>query len=98
MDDCACGGDRLGHMRAAKSVERFDLEMLAQSENRLLRQKRITVVPKHTDNAFELPLLLVTDEKFWRRDACQLVEEGLSILQLRKSELARAEIGVGKAK
>jgi hypothetical protein len=37
MNDCSGGGDGLGHLCAAETVERFNFEMLAQSENRLLR-------------------------------------------------------------
>ena len=64
MNNCSSGGDRLEHLRAAKSVERFDLEMLAQSENRLFRQKRVTIVAKRASDLVEVMLLLIADEEF----------------------------------
>ena len=44
MNDRPGRGDRRRHLRAPEAIERFDLEMLAQSEARLFRQKRVTVV------------------------------------------------------
>src|SRR5439155_24052590 len=64
MHNCPSGGDRLEHLRAAKSVARLDLEMLAQSENRLFRQKRVTIVAKRASDLVEVMLLLIADEEF----------------------------------
>src|SRR4029453_2020487 len=98
MDDCSSGGDCLGHLRAAETVKRFNFEMLAQRENRLLRQKRITVVPKHPGNVGELLLLLIADQNFRGADSRQVIEQRLSILRLRQPELARAQVRVCEAK
>jgi len=46
MNHRSRSGDRLRHLGAAKSVERFNSEMFAQSEDCLFRQKRVTVVLK----------------------------------------------------
>ena len=44
MHDCACRRNGGRHLLAAKSVERLNLEMLAQCEDCLFQQKRIAVV------------------------------------------------------
>src|SRR5437016_3620036 len=90
MDDRAGGGDRLRHLCAAESVQRFNFEMFAQGEGRLFRQKGITVVTERCGNLGELLLLLIANEKFRWRDTGQFVEERLSIFQLCHSKLARA--------
>jgi len=50
-------GDRLRHLGAAKSVERPNFEMFAQSEDCLFRQKRVTVVFKRVIDFADLLLL-----------------------------------------
>ena len=54
MNDGARGADRRRHVGAPEPVERFNTEMLAQSEARMLRQKCEIVVGK---SAFDFPEL-----------------------------------------
>ena len=44
MNDCARGRDCLRHVRATKTVQLFNLKMLAQREARVLGQKGIAVI------------------------------------------------------
>src|SRR5438128_6912064 len=97
MDNRARGGDGLRHLPAAKSVKRFDLEVFAQGEDCLFRQKRIAVVAKRIRDFLELLLLLIADEKLRRRNARKFVQQRLSILRLGQAKLARAEIGIREA-
>ena len=62
MHDRACGGDRRRHVGATETVERFDLEMLAQSETRVLWQKSVIVVGQRAIEFAKLVLLVVADQ------------------------------------
>ena len=62
MNDRAGSRYCLGHLRAAKSVERFDLEMFAQREGRLFRQKCIAVVLKCVIDFTDVLLLFRADQ------------------------------------
>jgi hypothetical protein len=59
---------------AAKSLERFDLEVFAQGKDCLFGQKRVAVVAKRIRDFLELLLLLIADEKLRRRNARKLVQ------------------------
>ena len=98
MHDRAGRSDRRGHVRAAEAVERFDLEMFAQGEGRLFRQKRVAVVFERVIDFAGLRFLFRADQQFRRRNARQFVEERLSILHLGQSKLPGGEIGVGETK
>src|SRR5436305_817611 len=67
MNDRARSRYSLQHLRAAKSIQRFDFEVLAQSKDCLFWQKRVAVVAKRILNFLKLLLLLVADEKSRRR-------------------------------
>ena len=62
MDNRTGRADRCRHLRATEPVERFDLEMLAQRETRLLRQKRVGVASQRVVDLGELISLLVADQ------------------------------------
>src|SRR5438094_9136763 len=97
MNDRARSRYRLQHLRAAKSIQRFDFEVLAQSKDCLFWQKRVAVVAKRILNFLKLLLLLVADEKFRRRNTRYFVEQRLPVLQLSDPEFTGDEIGVRKA-
>jgi len=61
MDDRAGSRYALRHLGAAKSVQRFDLEMFAQREDCLLWQKRIAVVIERVIDFADLLLLFRGD-------------------------------------
>ena len=63
MNNCACGGDRLRHLRAAKTVQRFYLEMFAQGEARVFRQERIAVVLDRVIDLAQRLFLLGADQQ-----------------------------------
>src|SRR6476469_10990774 len=94
MHDCPGGSDSRGHLRAPEAVERFDLEMFAQSENCLFWQKRITVVFERVIDFAGLRFLFRADQQFGGRNTGALIVQRLSILRLGQSELTRAEISV----
>src|SRR5947207_7905814 len=98
MHDRACSRCCLAHLRAAKSVERFDPEMFAQREDCLFGQKRVAVVLQYVINFAHLLFLFRADQQLGRRNARQLIEQGLSIFQLGDSEFAGTEISVRKTK
>src|SRR5581483_7663000 len=98
MNDCTGGGDRLGHLAATKSVQRFRFEMLAQGEDRLLRQERVAVVLKRMIGLAKLIFLFGTDEQFRWRHTREFGKERLSILQLGKPELTCGQVSVSKSK
>src|SRR4029450_1851150 len=98
MNDCARGGDRSRHLAAAKSIQRFRLEMFAQGEDRLLRQERVAVVLKRMIDLAKLIFLFGADEQFRWRNTREFVEEGLSILQFGKPELPCGQVCVSKTK
>jgi GNAT superfamily N-acetyltransferase len=94
MNDRARSCDRLRRLSATESVERFDPEMFAQREDRLFRQKCVTVVAERAVDFAKLRFLPIADENFRRSDARQFVKERLSIPRLRQPELARAQVCV----
>src|SRR5437773_11188702 len=96
MNDRARSRYSLQHLRAAKSIQRFDFEVLAQSKDCLFWQKRVAVVAKRILNFLKLLLLLIADEKFRRRNTRYFVEQRLPVLQLSDPEFTGAEIGVRK--
>src|SRR5882724_3056209 len=96
MNNCPCSCYRLQHLRAAKSIQRFGFEMLAQREDRLFWQKGVAVIAKRTRDFRKLLLLIITNEKFRRANTRDFVEQRLPILQLGYPELACAEIGIRK--
>src|SRR5436309_5465277 len=98
MNDCACGGDRPRHLAAAKSIYRFHFEMLAQGEDRLLRQERVAVVLKRMIDLAKLIFLFGADEQFRWRNTRKFVEEVLSISQFGNPELAGGQVCVSKTK
>ena len=55
--------------------------MLAQGENRLLRQERVAVVLKRMIHLAKLIFLFGADEQLRWRNTREFVEKGLSILQ-----------------
>ena len=75
MHDRPGGGDRGRHLCATESIKRFCFEMLAQSERRLLRQKRITVIAERVIELAKFLLLLIAHQQLGWRNARQLVEE-----------------------
>ena len=62
VNDCTGCGYCLGHLRAAKSVERFDFEMFAQREDCLFWQKRVAVILKCLIDLTDLFLLFRADQ------------------------------------
>ena len=56
MNDRARRGDRLRQVGAAETVERFNLEMLAKSETRVLRQEGVMVVGQRADRTRQIGL------------------------------------------
>src|SRR4029077_14757870 len=78
------------------AVERFDLEMFAQSEDCLFWQKRVTVVFERVIDFASLPFLVRADQQFGGRNTRDFILQGLSVLPLRQSELTRAQIGVAE--
>ena len=62
MNDRACRGDRLWQVGAAETVERFNLEMLAKSETRVLWQEGVMVVGQRAIELAKLVLLAVADQ------------------------------------
>src|SRR5436190_2412619 len=72
--------------------------MLAQREDRLLRQERVAVVLKRMIDLVKLIFLFGADEQLRWRNTRKLVEEGLSISQFGKPELARGQVCVSKTK
>ena len=75
MDNRAGGGDRLGHVRAAEAIQRFNAKMFAQCETGVLGQKCVAVVLKRAIDFGELLFLLSTDQQLRRRNSCQFVQE-----------------------
>src|SRR6266508_5141125 len=98
MNDCTRRSDGPRHLAAAKSVQRFRFEMLAQGEDRLLRQERVAVVLKRMMDLAKLVFLFGAYEQFRWRNTREFVEERLSILQFGKPEFACGQVCVGKTK
>src|SRR5436305_6438930 len=82
MNDRARSRYSLQHLRAAKSIQRFDFEVLAQSKDCLFWQKHESIVAKRIVNFLKLLLLLVADEKFRRRNTRYFVEQRMPVLHL----------------
>ena len=61
MHDRSGRSDRRGHLRATESIERFGLEMFAQSEDCLFRQKRVAVVFQRVVDLTDMRFLLRAD-------------------------------------
>src|SRR5215475_7502806 len=94
MHDCPGCRDRRQHLCATEAVERFDLEMFAQSESCSLWQKRIAVVLERVIHFAGLRFLFRADQQFGGRNTRDFIPQRLSILRLCQSELTRAEVGV----
>src|SRR6266566_5438577 len=97
MDDRPSRSDRRGHLPATEAVERFDLEMFAQGEDCLFRQKRIAVVFERVIDFASLRFLFRADQQFGWRNTRDFIAQRLLVLRLGESELTRAEIGVCEA-
>ncbi len=80
MNDRTGSRHCLRHLRATKSVERFDLEMFAQREDRLLGQKRVAVILERVIDFADFLLLFQADQQFGWRNASDFVEQRLAIL------------------
>ena len=62
MNDRASSRHCLRHLRAAESIQRFDLEMFAQRKDCLFRQKRVAVILKCVIEFADLLFLFRADQ------------------------------------
>ncbi len=98
MDDRARGADRGRHLGAAEAIERFDAEMLAQSEARMFRQKGEIIVGKRPLDLSELRVLAFADQQLRGRNPREIVHQRADIARLRDPKLTGAQLGIGEAK
>src|SRR5215831_1667924 len=94
MHDRPGRSDCRRHLPASEAVEGFDLEMLAQGENCLFWEKRVTVVFERVIDFTDLRFLFRADQQFGGRNTRDFIVQRLLVLRLGQSELTRAEIGV----
>ena len=74
MNDRAGRADRRRHLRATETIERFDFKMFAQSETRVLGEKRVIVVGHCAFDLRKLLLLPIADQQLRRRNPRELIE------------------------
>src|SRR5262249_61535817 len=67
MNDPPRRSNRLQHLSAAESIQRFRFEMLAQRKDRLLWQECVAVIFDRMIDLAKVVLLFGTNEEFRRR-------------------------------
>ena len=97
MDDRAGRGGGGSHFAAAETVQRLGLEMLAQREERLLRQKSVAVVSDAMIKIAERFGLSVADQNFRWTYPGQFVQQRLPVRPLAQPKFTRGQIGISKS-
>jgi hypothetical protein len=74
MNDRARRPNRRRHVAAAKTIERFHPEMLAQSETRVVREESEVVIRESAFDLSELRVLPLAHQDFRWRNPREIVE------------------------
>ena len=98
MDHGARRRDRLAHLAATESVERFDAKMLAERERRLVGKEGVAVMRQRAFQLGEKLLLGIAHQQFRRRNAGQFVEQRRVGGHFGQPKFTRAQVGIGEAK
>ena len=97
VEDATGGGESGGHVAAAETIERLDLELILQGVEGLIREEGVAVVGEVVFEASEFGNLFVGDEEFGRGEAGEFVLELLAVVELGDGEFTSGVVGASKS-